>query len=56
MPTIILRRKAGVWEETDVSFFKVFNCETVLHKALFQRRRLNSDVVQIGEDYLFIWR
>ena len=55
MPTLILRCKAGTWEQTDVLFFKLFGCEHRLHRALFQRRRLGVDIVEI-EGYRFIWR
>lgn len=54
-PSIILRCKAGSWEETDVSFFKLFNCEHVLQRALFERRRFKDDIVQIRDAYIFIW-
>lgn len=55
-PTLILRCKAGSWEETDVSFFRLFDCEHHLHRALFLRRHDKSDIVQVEDRYIFIWR
>ena len=54
MPKLMLRRKAGCWEPIGGKYFALFGVEYILHQALFQHRRFGGDLVQIGEDYLFI--
>lgn len=55
MPKLIVRCKAGCWELTNLEYFTLFGMEHILQRALFQHRRFGGDLVQIDQDYLFIW-
>jgi hypothetical protein len=59
LPDLMLRQKAGAWEECDESFFNLFFNRTrcPLQRALQIRRDLNPqgrDVVTVN-NYIFCW-
>lgn len=55
MPTRYFRFKYDAWEETDLSFFKVFGHLHKLHRARFLRRTTGADVITIDGYYRFVW-
>jgi hypothetical protein len=58
-PDMILRQKAGTWEEIDEHFFRLFRNGEPLERAIQVRIDLGRQderrqVVTVGE-YIFIW-